>query len=59
MNEDAQSVPMLAIKFSRSKRLAATALEKKGVTEYGVKFFSGFIQQTGVRRVINHSPSRR
>jgi len=55
MNEDEQSMPMLAIKFSRSKRIAATALEKKGVTEYGVKFFGGFIQQTGVRRFINHS----
>ena len=36
-------------------RVAATALDKKGLTRYGVKFFAGFIQQTGVRRFINKS----
>ena len=36
-------------------RIAATALEQKGLTQYGVKFFAGFIQQTGVRRFINKS----
>ena len=46
---------MLALKFSRSGRKAAMALEQKGLTRYGVKFFAGFIQQTGVRRFINKS----
>ena len=46
---------MLALKFSRSGRISATALEQKGLTQYGVKFFAGFIQQTGVRRFINKS----
>ena len=46
---------MLALKFSRSGRIAATTLEQKGLTQYGVKFIAGFIQQTGVRRFINKS----
>ena len=55
MSEAGVSIPMLAVKFSRSGRIAATALEQKGLTQYGVKFFAGFIQQTGVRRFINRS----
>ena len=43
------------MKFSRSGRIAATALEQKGLTQYGVKFFAYFIQQIGVRRFINWS----
>ena len=43
---------MLALKFSRSGRMAATALEQKGLTQFGVKFSAGFIQQTGVRMFI-------
>ena len=35
--------------------MAATALEQKGLTQYGVEFFAGFIQQTGVRMFINES----
>ena len=54
-SEEGGSKPMLALKFSRSGRIAATQLEKKGVTAYGVKFFGRFIQQTGVRRFINVS----
>ena len=46
---------MLALKFSRSGRMAATALEQKGLTEFGVKFFAGFIEQYGVRMFINKS----
>ena len=44
---------MLAFKFSRSGRVGATALEQKGLMQYGEKFFAGLIQQTGVRRFIN------
>ena len=55
MSEAGVATPMLALKFSRSGRTAATALEQKGLTQYGVKFFAGFIQQTGVRRFINKS----
>ena len=53
--EEGGSKPMLALKFSRSGRMAATQLERKGVAAYGVKFFGRFIQQTGVRRFINLS----
>ena len=35
--------------------MAATALEQKGLTQYGVKFFAGFIQQPWVRKFINKS----
>ena len=49
------STPMHALTFTRSGRMAATALEQKGLTQYGVKFFPTFIQQTGVRRFINKS----
>ena len=55
MSESGVSVPHLVIKFSRSGRIAATYLEQKGLTQYGVKFFARFIQQTGVRRFINMS----
>ena len=53
MSEGGVSTPMLALKFSMSGTMAATALEQKGLTQYGVKFF--FIQQTGVRMFINKS----
>ena len=55
MSEAGVSTPMLALKLSGSGRVAAAALEQKGLTRYGVKFFAGFIQQTGVRRVVNTS----
>ena len=55
MNTAEDSVPMLALKFSRSSRPAATALPAKGVTEYGQKFFTRFIKEAGVRRFINFS----
>ena len=55
MSEEGVSTPMLALMFSRSGRMAATALEQKGLTQYGVKFVAGFIQQTGVRMFINKS----
>ena len=45
----------LALRSSRSGRVTPTALEQKGLTQYGVEFFAGFIQQTGVRRSINKS----
>ena len=51
MSEGGVSTPMFALKFSRSGRMAATALEQKGLTQFGVKFFAGFIQQTGVGTV--------
>ena len=53
MSEGGVSTPMLALKFSSSGRMAATALEQQGLTQYGVKFFAGFIGQTGVRILIN------
>ena len=46
---------MLALKFSRSGRMAATALEQKGLKQYGVQFFAGVIQQTGARMFVNKS----
>lgn len=55
MSTEEESMPMLAVKFSRSGRLGATAVERKGVTEFGVKYFGSFIKQTAVRRFINHS----
>ena len=55
MSEAGAATAMLALKFSRSGRVAATALEQKGLSQYGVKFFAGFIQQTGIRRFINKS----
>ena len=55
MSEAGVSTPMLAVKFSRSSRIAATALEQKSLTQYEVNFFAGFIQQTGVRRFVNRS----
>eukprot|EP00972_Heterocapsa_arctica_P020289 2994021-Heterocapsa_arctica.AAC.1 len=55
MSTDERSTLRLAVKFSRSKRIASTALEQKGMKEYGVKFWGNFVRQTGVKRFINHS----
>ena len=55
MNDDAGSMPMLVMRFSRSKRIGATALPFKGVTEFGTKAFARFIQSTGVRHFVSHS----
>ena len=55
MSEAGVATPTLALGFSRSGRVSAMALEKKGLTQYGAKFFAGFIQQTGVRRFVNKS----
>ena len=46
---------MLALKLSSSGLCAAVVLEHKGLKHYGVKFFLGFIRQTGLRRCINAS----
>ena len=58
MSEGGVLTPMLALKFSRSGRMAATALEQRGLTQYGVKFFAGFIQQTWVRMFINETDGK-
>ena len=55
MSEGGVSTPMLALKFSRSSRMAAIALEQKGLTQHGVTYFAGFIWQAGVRMFINNS----
>ncbi|CAE7246360.1 HCN2, partial [Symbiodinium microadriaticum] len=55
MSNDEDSVPMLALKFSRSKRIAAAALPRKGISELGCKFMSNFINMTGVMRFVNFS----
>ena len=53
--DDGKSLPMLCIKDRRTKRVAATFLESKGNTPYGVKFFENFLRSTGYKRVINKS----
>lgn len=55
MSTEEDSVPMLALKFSRAKRVAATALPQKSVSDLGGKFFANFIKMTGVKRFINFS----
>ena len=55
MSTDEDSVPMLALKFNRSKRIAATALPRKGISRLGCKFMSNFIKMTGVKRFVNIS----
>ena len=55
MSTNEGSVPMLILRFSRSGRIAATALEGKGDTEHGVKFFKRFVEETGVKRFVNFS----
>jgi len=55
MNDDEKSEPHLALKFSRSGRIAATSLQNKGSTPLGVKFITRFVKETGVKRVVFHS----
>ena len=46
---------MLAMTIPRSKRICATALPYKGVTEYGIQAFARFIHAIGVRKFTNFS----
>ena len=46
---------MLVIKSTRSGRVSATALEAKGSTAHGVRFFAEVIARTGLRKFINFS----
>ena len=39
MNSDEGSQPMFALKFVRTGRISATALEAKGLTQHGMSFF--------------------
>jgi hypothetical protein len=55
MSTDGQSCPHLVMKESRSRRISAVALPKKGGTDFGIKSFQQFILGTGMRRFINHS----
>ena len=55
MSTNEGSVPMLILTFSRSGRIAATALEGKGDTEHGAIFFKRFIEETGVKLFVNFS----
>ena len=55
MSSNERSIPMLAVRFSRSGRFAATALSSKGVTRFGVENFARFIEETGIKRFINFS----
>ena len=55
MSTEEESMPMLALKNSRTGRIAATALEKKGLTEFGARFFAMFIQSSGLPRYMNWS----
>ena len=55
MSTDERSAPMLVMKSSRSRRIAAVALPSKGISEFGVKAFSAFIANTGLRRFTNFS----
>ena len=55
MSTEEDSMPMLALKNSRTGRIAATALEKKGLTEFGARFFARFIQSSGLSRYMNWS----
>ena len=40
------ATPTRASRFRRSGRVTVTALEQKGLTQYGVKFFAGFINKS-------------
>ena len=53
MSTEEESMPMLALKNSRSGRISATAPEKKGLTEFGTRFFARFIQSSGLPRFMN------
>ena len=52
MSTDEQSAPMIAAKFTRTGTIAATALEAKGLTGYGIRWFAGFLERLGLKKVI-------
>ena len=53
--DEAGSMPMLAIKSTRSGRVSATALESKGVTAHAARFFAEVMVRTGLRKFSNFS----
>ena len=53
--DDGKCMPMLCLKDKRTKRLAATFVPSKGTDAYAIKFFAGFIDSTGYRKIINKS----
>ena len=55
MSTDEKSAPMIVAKFTRSGTIAATALEAKGITGYGVRWFAGFLGRLGLQHVVNFS----
>ena len=46
MSEAGVATPTRASRFRRSGRVTVTALEQKGLRQYGVKFFAGFINKS-------------
>ena len=55
MSTDERSSPMVVAKFTRSGTVGATALESKGITNFGVRWFAGFLERLGLQHVINFS----
>ena len=59
MNDDERSMPMLIMKFCRSKRIGATALAHKGITEYDpdlVHIYVGSLLTNCVRKEGDQPP---
>ncbi len=55
MSSDESTVPILVMKNSRSKRMMATSLSAKGITDHGVKSYARFILQSGLQRCTSQS----
>ena len=53
--DDGETLPMLVIKDRRSKKAAATFVEKKGEDSYAIKFFVNFLTHMAYRKIINKS----
>ena len=50
--EDKDSIPLLIIKDSKSKRCWATVVDAKGATEFAVGFYISVLKELGYRRVL-------
>ena len=54
-NDDGKSMPILVLKDRRTKRIAASFVQAKGLDPYAIKFGSSFLISTGYRSIVNKS----
>ena len=53
--DDGKCMPLLVLKDTKTKRVAYSFVQAKGLDPYAVKFTAMFLQSTGYRNIVNKS----